>query len=170
MPSPLLPPGSLPSLWDKRYDIYNETFARLRETLTGIQHNVDPKCIRYILIPIIIMALLSRPNSPEREMCLSYFARHKQYMNENYPRGASDASMDDIASGKSSPQGGEELNIEIPWDKLDEFSARAEADRRDSGVHYHIDGVTEGAPEWNWFDMLNHLQMTMICKWPFFTR
>ena len=60
-----------------------------------------------------------------------------------------------------SPQGGQYLDIDIPWEKLDAYSAGV---AQDSGTIQDEGQLTVGAPEWNWWDMLNHLKLDLICK------
>jgi hypothetical protein len=63
-----------------------------------------------------------------------------------------------------SPQGGEALDFEIAWDKLDAFSQKIEDGQRET-VMLDESALTKGAPEWNWWDMLKEVQMDLVCEY-----
>jgi hypothetical protein len=168
MPSPMPSPLPTidhpePSLWPNRYQIHNDAFAALSSSFFSIHDSLSPICLRYILMPLIILALTSRKDSAERSLCHSYFARYKEFMETNYPRDPPQSDPETREERSSSPCGGEELNIDIPWEKLDEFSELAEQRQR-SSMGGAEGALTMGAPEWNWWDMLNHLKIDMTCK------
>lgn len=159
LPSPLPfinPPDS--KLWENRYKLHDEAFSDLSSIFFGPHQFLDPSCLRYILMPLLILALVSRKNSPEREICFSYFAQFKEYMAKNYPSGGS--------PGLPSPQGGQALDFDISWDKLDAYSAKVEEERRGNTMLDEAE-LTKGAPEWNWWDMLKEIQIDVICKYKF---
>lgn len=148
LPSPMHysePPTS--KIWDTRYDIHDEAFAALATSLTALHDNMDPVCLRYILVPVLVLALISRPQSQERALCMSFLAKYKSFMAHSAP----------------SPIGGEELDFEIPWEELDAYSEMIERERRDSVVSTNA-AMAKSAPEWNWWDMLKHIDFNMACK------
>ncbi|KAF2729876.1 hypothetical protein EJ04DRAFT_58091 [Polyplosphaeria fusca] len=166
-PSPLPflyldPPAS--DIWDKRYEIHDEAFSALYSNLFSIHDNLPPVCLRYIVLPIIILALVSRPGSSERTLCLSYFGKFKDFMETNYPPDSPiDAPRSREQTQSPSPQGGENLEFDIPWDRLDAYSEVVERQKQES-IHSDDGVLTKGAPEWNWWDMLRNSQLSMI--WP----
>ncbi|KAJ4289820.1 hypothetical protein N0V90_011151 [Kalmusia sp. IMI 367209] len=145
MPSPHVyvePPQS--NMWDARYDIHNEAFNTLASILATFQPHLEPISLRCILVPVIVLALVSRRNSKERALSMDYFARFDEIM----------------TSPSASPIGGEKLELDIPWDKLDACSEIIEAQSR--GV-VNLP-MSESAPEWNWWDMLKHIDLNL--SWP----
>jgi hypothetical protein len=153
MPSPV--PGTVlapTSFWQLRYQIHNEAFASLADSLFFIHDDVEPACLRFIIMPLLILALVSRRDSNERELCLSYFIKYKGFMAANYPPNTA-----------PSPQGGEQLQLDIPWEELDAYSDEAQRLRRD-GLAEEGPGLSRGAPEWNWWDALSHLKLNLVCK------
>ncbi|KAF2471193.1 uncharacterized protein BDR25DRAFT_313817 [Lindgomyces ingoldianus] len=158
------PPTS--SLWGNRYEIHNEAFSALSTSFFSLYENLDPVYLRYITLPLLILALVSRDGSAERTLCFSYFNKFKQFMVTNYPPRAPDANpySRERATRSPSPQGGEQLEFDVPWDKLDAYSAAVEQGRQSGGYMQGDGGLTAGAPEWNWWDMLNTLKMDLV--WP----
>ena len=151
MPSPLPGVGaSDPSLWSERYRIHDEAFAALSTNLLALHQDMDPELLRYILVPILILAFVTRDDSHERTLCQSYFTKYKAFMAENYPI-------------SQSAIGGERLELKVPWEELDGFSTISDQQRHNSfGV---MEGsFTMGAAEWNWYDMVSHLRIETICK------
>jgi hypothetical protein len=149
LPSPLHytdPPTS--QLWNSRYTIHKESFNTLSTTLSALAKDPEPIYIRYFLLPIIILALVSRPHSKERAMCLAYFT-----------------TLDDFLRRPStSPVGGENLPIDIPWAKLDAYSEAAERETRNGSV-LRESTTSASAPEWNWWDMLRHTELNLTCMY-----
>jgi hypothetical protein len=162
-PSPLASPqllGNVPqsNLWENRYELHNEALSTLSSAFLQLHANLDPKYFRFIFMPLLILALVSRKGSLERNLCFAFFARFQEHMATNYPSGGTAESP--------SPQGGEALDFEIAWDKLDAYSQRVEDEQSAKAM---LDGntLTQGAPEWNWWDMLKEVQINMICKFCF---
>lgn len=158
MPSPLPytePPAS--NLWDTRYEIHDEAFTVLSTNFIALHDDLDPVCLRYILVPLLILSLVSRPNSDERALCLSYFAKFKAFM----------AGPSESASAGSpapvSPIGGEELELDISWEKLDAYSEIVDRERRENLLSTNVP-MDRSAPEWNWWDMLKHIDLNLACK------
>ncbi|KAF2002571.1 hypothetical protein P154DRAFT_618624 [Amniculicola lignicola CBS 123094] len=156
MPSPRmhaqLPPSSL---WETRYQIHDEAFLALTTSFYALYEDLNPASIRYLLLPIIVMGLVSRPNSGERELCFSFFRKFKDYMakcswDPNLAQG--DCAADRVV--------GEELELDIPWDKLDSYSHLVQEINPD----FDGTGLTLGAPEWNWWDMMRHVDLNLA--WP----
>lgn len=145
MPSPRLTTGMQPSnMWNSRYDIHNEAFHVLVSVLAEFQPYLEPATIRHILVPVMILALVSRPNSRERAICMYYFNKFEEFM----------------AVPSASPVGGAKTELRLPWDKIDAYSGMFEAQS-----HYGAGfPMAESAPEWNWWDMLKHIDMNMSCK------
>jgi hypothetical protein len=150
---------STSNLWPSRYEIHNGAFSALFTSFFTMHDTLDPSCLRYLLVPLLILALVSQPNSPERALCLSYFAKYKEFMKTNYP-------PDTATLAGSSPLGGQQLDLDISWEKLDAFSEAATY--LSGNVQSSTDGgLAQGAPEWNWYDMLDHLKLSFVCKSPF---
>ncbi|KAF2119142.1 hypothetical protein BDV96DRAFT_596911 [Lophiotrema nucula] len=162
-PFPLTEPPST-MLWDKRFEIHDEAFKELSTSFFALHDTLPPICLRYIILPLCILALVSSPGSTERTVCFSYFQKFKEFMTANYPRDLSNRFPRSPERTKSpSPQGGEELDIKIPWEQLDAFSAVCEQQRHNAMAEDDA-GVTYGAPEWNWWDMLHNTKLDMTCK------
>jgi hypothetical protein len=164
-PSPLPSPqpfvgGSEPNLWERRYELHNEAFSALSATILQLHGNLGPQYFRFILMPLLILALVSRKGSIERNLCFTYFARFREHMAAEFPPGGMAKSP--------SPQGGEALDFEIAWDKLDAYSQKVEDDQRETVM---LDGnaLTKGAPEWNWWDMLREVQIDLVCEYCLFS-
>ncbi|ORY07136.1 hypothetical protein BCR34DRAFT_28320 [Clohesyomyces aquaticus] len=160
------PPTS--SLWESRYEIHDEAIASLFTSFAALYEiieKVDSVCLRYIHLPVLILALVSREGSAERALCFKYFAKFKDFMGTHYPaRGLDTDPITGEVSASPSPVGGEPLDFDIPWDKLDAYSAVIELGGQ-SGLRQPDEiGLTAGAPEWNWWDMLNTLKLDLV--WP----
>ncbi|KAJ4347832.1 uncharacterized protein N0V89_009202 [Didymosphaeria variabile] len=144
LPSPRLatePPNS--SLWDARYDIHAEAFSTLASTLTALQPHMEPLTLRCVLMPVMILSLVSRPNSEERSICAIYFAKLEEFMMST-SRDTNDAKN---------------TAYSIPWEKLDAYSKAVETQRGDG-----TPSMKGSAPEWNWWEMLNHIDLDL--SWP----
>lgn len=159
-PSPLASPQLLANtpesnVWENRYELHNQALSALSSAFLQLHANLDPKYFRFILKPLLILALVSRKGSLERNLCFAFFARFQEYMAANYPPGGTAESP--------SPQGGEAFDFEIAWDKLDAYSQKVEDEKRANAM-LGENTLTKGAPEWNWWDMLKEVQIDMICK------
>ncbi|KAF1964852.1 hypothetical protein BU23DRAFT_604551 [Bimuria novae-zelandiae CBS 107.79] len=145
-------------LWDNRYDIHNKAFSELSTSFFALEGELHDGCIRYVLVPLFILALVSRPGSAERALCLSYFGRFK--------KGTVKGSVltHDGTHAICSPVGGHALDFDIPWDTLDEYSNQVERDKREGGVCADRSQCKNSAPEWNWWHMLKHLNLKFV--WP----
>ncbi|KAF2443783.1 hypothetical protein P171DRAFT_432960 [Karstenula rhodostoma CBS 690.94] len=144
MPSPRVytgPPNS--DLWGARYDIHDESFITLTSTLAALQPYLDPVVLRCVLIPVIILGLVSCPNSKERAICTYYFEKLEESI-QHSPQSRTD---------------GEKMDYSIPWDKLDAFS---EAVKAQGGTG--ADSMQGSAPGWNWWDMLKQIDLDLW--WP----
>ncbi|KAF2183869.1 hypothetical protein K469DRAFT_710248 [Zopfia rhizophila CBS 207.26] len=162
-PVPSIEPPN-PSLWPNRYEIHNEAFSALSTSFFTLFDYMDPIYLRYIVLPLIILALVSRPGSAERALCFSYFDKFKQFMaTKEPPKSTADSSYSRERTTSPSPLAGEHLDFDIPWEKLDAFSEATEHGRRND-IGQGFDKLTAGAPEWNWWDMLNHLKLDFV--WP----
>lgn len=149
LPSPLQynePPTS--QLWDRRYELHDEAFAVLATTFAAIRNNRDAAVLRYAVVPLLIFGLITRKGSEERALCESLGVAFKEHM----------------AASSAGPVGGDKLELDIPWDKLDTFSEAVERERRDSAFSTDIP-MAKAAPEWNWWDMLKHTDLDLACKW-----
>jgi len=148
LPSPMRytePPSS--NIWSTRYDIHDEAFTTLFTALAALYEDLDPVSSRYVLMPILILALVTRPHSKERALCSSFLAKFK-------------GSMTSPAAG---PVDAETLAIDIPWEQLDAYSEAIESLSQDSAFSAGIP-MEQSAPEWNWWDMLKRIDMNMSCK------
>ncbi|KAL5377617.1 hypothetical protein DPSP01_009672 [Paraphaeosphaeria sporulosa] len=130
-------------LWDARYDIHDEAFTTLTSVLATLQPDLDPITLRCVLIPVIILALVSRPDSKERAICVAYFERLDVFVQHSCKSRADSENM----------------NYSIPWDKLDAFSEVAKMQ-----VDPEMESMKGSAPEWNWWDMLKHIDLDLW--WP----
>lgn len=160
-PSPL--PFTEPldtGVWNDRYKLHDEAFTLLSESFSTLHDRMEGMCLRNILVPLLILALVSRRGSSERELCHSYFQKFHQYMAENHPPEPSSY----FGSAKG-PQG-TQMEFNVPWEKLDAYSDAIEGQLGNS-LAIGIPGLTKGATEWNWWDMLNHLKMELICEYLF---
>jgi hypothetical protein len=151
-PSPLPSPmhysePPLSNIWSTRYEIHDEAFVTLFTALATLHDDVDPVNLRYVLIPIMVLALVSRPYSKERGLCFSLLADFKRFMARSAP----------------GPLDVEFVNMDIPWEKLDAYSEAIEQMRRDSAGPEDVQ-MAQSAPEWNWWDMMKHIDLDMSCK------
>ena len=149
-PSPLAsprhytePPSS--DMWNTRYFAHDEAFATLFSALSALHDEVGITISRYVHMPMLVLALVTRPHSKERALCLTFLAKFK----------------DSMATSAPSPRDPRDLAVEIQWEKLDEYSEAVERLRQDTGVERPM---TQSAPEWNWWDMLKHIDMNISCK------
>lgn len=135
--------------WRRRYDIHNEAAAELFNSLSVLWAYEDVSYLRYTLLPIIVLALISPPSSEQRTLCLVLFERFKAFMSQQ------DAQTDHI--------GGSKLDFDIPWEKLDAYSAEMEQQRRADAVvvERHLQN---SAPEWNWWYMLKEINLQTVCE------
>lgn len=157
-------PGSttdLPTsdLWNRRYDIHKEAFSELVNSSFELEDYLQDACVRYVLVPLFILALVSRPGSAERALCLRYFKKFELGMVEG-----SDLTHDG-SHAISSPVGGQTLDFNIPWDKLDAYSEVVEREQRERAVYGSVALGAESAPEWNWWYMLKHLDLKFVCEY-----
>jgi hypothetical protein len=155
MPSPLPSPRSSTDsmsfdLWQRQYNIHNEAFSELSRSLVGFTHHENTPYLRFALLPLTILALVSRPGSSERALCLDLFETFKNLM-----------AFDSAVPG---PIGGAPLDFDIPWDRLDAYSAEIEQQQLDSMVFVGSE-LQDSAPEWNWWGMLSRIDFEILCKW-----
>lgn len=141
--------------WNCRYEIHNEAFMDLSNNIMAIAENLDPQYLRYSLMPILVLALVSAPNSPERALSVACYEQFKRYM--------ADIPRQDSNSAVPQPIGGSPLDFNIPWDRIDAYSEAIEKERRASVVFVDTD-LYGCAPEWNWWYMLKTLQIDVMCK------
>jgi hypothetical protein len=137
--------------WHRRYEIHNDALSELVSSLSALSTHEDSSYLRYVLIPFIVLALVSQPGSTERALYLGQM--------ESFQR-----SMAQESTKTPNPIGGLVPEAQIPWDRLDAYSMEMEQQRRDSNGL----GSTElynAAPEWNWYYMLRHINLTTICEW-----
>lgn len=143
MPSPRLPIESTSSnIWETRYGIHMEAFSTLASTLSALELHLGPTSLGLVLVPVIILGLVSRANSEERELCMWYISKF----------------LEPMANPSFGPTSGETLSFDIPWEKLDEYNEAIENHR---GAEATMEG---SAPEWNWWDMLKHIDLNLSCK------
>jgi hypothetical protein len=135
--------------WDRRYDIHNEAVSELVESLSNFRGIEDASFLRYVLIPLIILALVSRPGSAERTLCADLF---EQFTN----------SMA-VKRSTLNPIGGPPLSLDIPWERLDAYSAQVQQPRQDTEAEAEI-RLRNAAPEWNWWYMLKEINLSNACK------
>lgn len=136
-------------LWQRQYDIYNRAWAELFDSLFVLSGHAESLYLSYAMMPIVIMGLASRPGSRERGLCLDCFRQFK----------------DAASSGGTTldPTFGSPLEFDIPWDRLDAFSAEYERERSDNAVFEPP--LNGSAPDWNWRDMLLRMDVKMLCKY-----
>ena len=158
-PLPSLAPES--DLWDNRYELHDEAYTQLYAALNHPDVRNQPRLLRFLFLPILIFAFVSRKDSPERELCFSLFTQLKDYMAANHPPGG--------MPNAPSPQCGALLNFDLPWAKLDAFSEASGA-MLSGNPSFSEGGLTKGVCEWNWYDMVKELQIdhTLVCKCPSF--
>jgi hypothetical protein len=148
LPSPMHymePPSS--NIWSTRFSIHDEAFVTLFTALAALHNDLDSVNSRYILMPILILALITRPHSKERALCMSFLAK----------------LSGSTASPTLHPADAEASAIPIPWEKLDAYSEAIEQLRQDRPISAET-LMEPSAPEWNWWDMLKHIDMNMSCK------
>ncbi|KAH7073583.1 hypothetical protein BKA63DRAFT_36278 [Paraphoma chrysanthemicola] len=153
-PSPLPSPRSSHDpitfdYWSRRYEIHNEAFAELSNSLFALSIVEDISYLRYALLPLVILALVSRPGSHERALCFSQFERFKQFMA--------------YESAGPTPIGGSPLDFDIRWDLLDAYSTEMEQFRGQDLVYLEPE-LRDSAPEWNWLHMLKRINLKNC--WP----
>ena len=150
MPSPRPTDASITfNHWHRRYDIHNEATSELFYSLSALSSHEDMAYLRYALLPLMVLALISRPSSDERALCLALFERFK-------------ASMA-YQSAASNPVGGSVLDFDISWTRLDAYAAETEQERREDRVFVEPQ-LHNSAPEWNWWFMLKHIDLKTV--WP----
>jgi hypothetical protein len=137
--------------WNRRYDIHNDAMSELFSSLSNLSTNQDASYLRYALIPLIILGLVSRPGSIERALYFAQMGRFQQCMVRK-------------SIAMPNPVGGSLPKVNIPWDQLDAYSRQMEQHQRDS-AGFVFNGLRNAAPEWNWYHMLRHLNLTSICEW-----
>lgn len=143
MPSPrLLTDSTGSNIWETRYDIHMEAFSTLSSTLDALRPHLGPASFGLVLLPVIILGLVSRPSSEERELCQWYISKF----------------LEPMASTSLSPTSDETLGFEIPWEKLDAYAEIAEKQRGEEEA-----AMEDSAPEWNWWDMLKHIDLDLSC-------
>ncbi|KAL5121521.1 hypothetical protein ACEQ8H_000593 [Pleosporales sp. CAS-2024a] len=121
----------------------------LRDSCQSLQHLEDSSFLRYALMPLIVLALISLPGSKERALYNALFQQFK----------------DAMASKKSDwiPNGGAPIDFTIDWDLLDNYSAEVDHQLRGS-VAYLGSPLIDAAPEWNWRYMLQKIDLASA--WP----
>jgi hypothetical protein len=137
--------------WHRRYDIHNKALSELVSSVHALSAHEDPSYLRYVLIPLMILGLVSRPGSIEREVYLGQMDRFKQCMIQE-------------STTMPNPVGGLPPTVNIPWDLLDAYSMQMEQQNCDR-AGFIFSGLHNTAPEWNWHYMLKRLNLTSICKW-----
>jgi hypothetical protein len=146
-PSPIPPPAhyrKMPSYdnWDRRYEIHDEAFATLFTALAAFYDKLDPVNARYIMMPVLIFALVTRPGSMERALCQSILTRFKEF----------------VATSATHPTDFESFELSMQWEQLDAYSEATQQ------LGHNINSLTQvpmarSAPEWSWWDMLKHVDM-----------
>jgi hypothetical protein len=136
--------------WHRRYDIHNEAMNELSRSLFVLSTLDDASYLRYALLPLIVLALVSRPGSSERALALSQFQRFNDVMKETRTA--------------QTPIGGSPLQLGIPWDRLDAFSAETERHQQDDMINVESQ-LSNAAPEWNWWYMLKRIDLKQVCKY-----
>ena len=139
----------------RRYDIHNEATSELFDSLSALSTFHDTPYLRHALLPLLVLALVSRPSSSERALCLGQFDRFKQFMA--------------YQGSTPNPIGGSALDFDIPWDRLDAYSAEMEQ-QRSGNVVFVEPQLDNSAPEWNWWYMLKRMDLKPICQYATYTR
>lgn len=154
LPSPL--PSPRPSNetiefdhWIRRYQIHNDAVNDLCSSLTSLAAIGHGSFLRHTIIPLLILSLVSRSGTFERKSSIDLYEQSKRYM----------ASMASIPN----PLGGPPMELNIPWDRLDAFSAEVDQQRFESAV-YVEDELHNSAPEWNWRYMLQRTEINTACE------
>lgn len=135
--------------WLRRYDIHNMATSELFNNLSTLATYEDPALLRYVLLPLMVLALVSRPDSSERALCLVLFERFQTFADHH--------------KAVPNPIGGSRLEFDIPWDRLDAYSAEMEQQRREDIVFLEPQ-LINCAPEWNWWLMLKRIDLKTVCK------
>lgn len=151
-PSPLLSPTDETVTfdhWHRRYEIHNEATSELFNSLSALASSGDPIFLRHVLLPLMVLALVSRPSSSERVLCSGLFDRYETFMQHH--------------SAAPHPIGGQKLTFDIPWDRLDAYSAEIEQERRNSLV-YVEPPLHNSVCEWNWWFMLKRIDLKSVCE------
>jgi hypothetical protein len=147
------------TFWNDRYGIHNQAFSELSAGLFALRGELHYGCIRYVLVPLFVLALVSRHGSAERDLCLSYLDDFKEQM------GKGSVLTPNGARAMTSPVGGEALDFDIPWGKLDAFSEAVEREKQTDSVFDRDPLCENSAPEWNWWCMLKHLDLQFACEY-----
>jgi hypothetical protein len=71
--------------WHRRHDIHNEAMSELFRGLSALAAYEDAPYLRYVLTPLMVMALVSSFGSNERTLCFELFERFKSFMEEYNP-------------------------------------------------------------------------------------
>ena len=90
-----------------------EAFSTLASTLSALELHLGPTSLGLVLVPVIILGLVSRANSEERELCMWYISKF----------------LEPMANPSFGPTSGETLSFDIPWEKLDEYNEAIENHR-----------------------------------------
>lgn len=130
--------------WDDRYDIHAEAFSTLASDLLSLEPHIDPTILQSILVPVIILGLVSKSGSEERAIWATYNAKWEGLL--NFAQGGLDY--------------GHNMGSPIPWEKLDAYSEFIES----MGTH-STELLKGSAPEWNWWDMLKHIDLELHCEY-----
>jgi hypothetical protein len=154
-PSPLLSPrpdneSIVFDHWHRRYEIHNEAVSELSCSFSALSILQDASYLRYAFLPLVILALVSQPGSHERALSIAQFHRFNNSIAHK--------------RATSNPIGGSPLDFDIPWDRLDAYSAEIEQQRRDNVVFVEPQ-LYNAAPEWNWWYMLKQTKLTPICEY-----
>lgn len=131
-------------LWDARFKLHTEASTILVSTLVALEPHLQAFSLRFALVPAIILGLVSRPNSIERKLCISYLSKFTGSMQHHTATAVGETSM----------------GYDIPWNKLDAFSDNLE--KHEGGK---VATMPESAPEWNWWDMLKHIDLNLSCTY-----
>lgn len=135
--------------WSRRYQIHNEAISELCGNLTALVTYGHVSFLRHAILPLLVLSLVSRSRTFERTASIDLFVQFKRYM----------ASM----ASTPTPIGGPQMELNVPWGRLDAFSAEVEQQRFESMV-YVEDELHNSAPEWNWRYMLQHTKIDTACK------
>jgi hypothetical protein len=136
--------------WNRRYNIHNDALSELVSSLHALSAHEDASYLRYSLIPLMILGLVSRPGSIERELYFGQMDRFEQCMTQE-------------STTMPNPIGGSPSAVNIPWDLLDAYSMQMEQQHCDR-TGFILSELHNTAPEWNWHHMLKHLNLTSICE------
>jgi hypothetical protein len=137
-------------LWQRQHDIHDGAWSELSSSLFALSEHSDALYLRYAMLPIMIMGLTSRPGSRERLVCLDCIRRFKE--------------ASSTGGAPSDPTVSSPLEFNIPWDRLDAYSAEFEREQSERAAFFELP-LYASAPEWNWQDMLERLDMKILCKY-----